>query len=77
MASIEESEEPKWDFVANAHLDIVVCDKAVGRVLYLPKRLALASNLEKPLPVNQKISLRRTGHRMPCRTKLVHEEGLP
>ena len=41
--SIEESEEPKWDFVANAHLDIVVCDKAVGRILYLPKRLALAA----------------------------------
>ena len=56
--SVEESKHPKRDLVADADLNVVTRDIALGQILYLIERLSLAANLKEPFAVNKEVSLR-------------------
>ncbi len=62
--SVEESKHPKRDLVADADLNVITRDIALGQILYLIKCLSFAANLKEPFAVNKEVSLRRTGHRV-------------
>ena len=49
MPLVQKTEEPERDLIANANFGVVIHHIAIRNVLYLPKALALAANLENIL----------------------------
>jgi hypothetical protein len=47
-----KTNQPKWDFVAEAGLKVVAHDKAVGNVCNLSKPLAALAYLKRPFAVH-------------------------
>ena len=54
---VEETKEPKRDFVAEAGFDVVAHDKAIGDIGNLPKPLAVSAYFKRPFAVHEEIAL--------------------